>query len=82
VAVTGTIEPGGQVGDVGGVRQKTAAAIDAGARLFLVPRAELRPARERAGDALKVVPVDDLDDALRVLERNGGAPLQEVAPAA
>jgi PDZ domain-containing protein len=82
VAVTGTIEPGGQVGDVGGVRQKTAAAIDAGAELFLVPRAELRPARERAGDALKVVAVDDLDDALRVLERNGGAPLQEVAPAA
>lgn len=82
VAVTGTIEPGGRVGDVGGVRQKTAAAIDAGAELFLVPRAELRPARERAGGKLKVVPVDDLDDALRVLERNGGAPLQEVAPAA
>jgi len=82
VAVTGTIEPGGRVGDVGGVRQKTAAAIDAGAQLFLVPRAELGPARERAGDALKVVAVDDLDDALAVLERNGGAPVQEVAPAA
>lgn len=82
VAVTGTIEPDGGVGDVGGVRQKTAAAIDAGAELFLVPRAELRPARERAGDELKVVAVDDVDDALRVLRRNGGAPLEQVAPAA
>jgi PDZ domain-containing protein len=82
VAVTGTIEPDGGVGDVGGVHQKTAAAIAAGARLFLVPRAEVRAARDRAGDDLKVVAVDDVDDALRVLARNGGAPVREVAPAA
>lgn len=82
VAVTGTMEPDGSVGDVGGVRQKTAAAIAAGAQLFLVPRAELGLARARAGDAMKVVAVDDLDDALAVLERNGGAPVRKVAPAA
>ena len=39
IAVTGTIEPDGTVGDVGGVAQKTVAARAAGARLMIVPRA-------------------------------------------
>jgi PDZ domain-containing protein len=82
VAVTGTIEPDGGVGEVGGVPQKTAAAISAGARLFLVPRAEVAQARARAGSAMKVVGVDTLDDALRVLQANGGAAVHPVAPAA
>jgi len=85
VAVTGTIAPDGSVGEVGGVPQKTAAAIDAGARLFLVPRAEVAQARKRAGSDLQVVGVDSLDDALRVLRAHGGAPVQPqqpVAPAA
>jgi PDZ domain-containing protein len=82
VAVTGTIAPDGSVGDVGGVRQKTAAAISAGARLFLVPRAEVKAARARAGDDLPVYGVDSIDDALRVLQQHGGAPVREVAPAA
>ena len=55
VAVTGTIELDGTVGEVGGVPQKTAAAIDAGAKLFLVPSAEVREAKARAGSAMKVV---------------------------
>ena len=41
VAVTGTMDLDGTVGEVGGVPQKTAAAIDAGAKLFLVPTAEV-----------------------------------------
>ena len=80
VAVTGTIDPSGNVGEVGGVRQKTAAAIDAGAKLFLVPRAEVRQARRRAGKRLEVVGVDTIEDALRVLHEHGGAAVEKVAP--
>lgn len=82
VAVTGTIELDGTVGEVGGVPQKTAAAIDAGAKLFLVPRAEVREAKARAGSAMKVVGVDSIDDALRALRENGGDPVEQVAPKA
>jgi Lon-like protease len=80
VAVTGTIELDGTVGQVGGVPQKTAAALDAGAKLFLVPSAEVREARARAGSAMKVVGVDSIDEALRALRQNGGDPVEQVAP--
>jgi Lon-like protease len=72
VAATGTIELDGTVGDVGGVAQKTAAVEAAGIELFLVPRGELADARAAAGDGLRVEPVDTLEDALRVLARQGG----------
>jgi PDZ domain-containing protein len=78
VAVTGTIEVDGSVGPVGGVRHKAAAAIREGATVFLVPRDELAEARKAAGDRLKVVPVDTLDDALAELRRLGGAPLPDL----
>jgi PDZ domain-containing protein len=82
VAVTGTIELDGTVGEVGGVPQKTAAAIEAGAKLFLVPSAEVREAKARAGSSLKVVGVDSIDDALRALRENGGDRVERVAPKA
>jgi PDZ domain-containing protein len=72
----------GNVGEVGGVRQKTAAAIDAGAKLMLVPRAEVKQARERAGDDLTVVGVDTIDQALHALREHGGAPVADVGKAA
>jgi PDZ domain-containing protein len=72
VAATGTIELDGSVGDVGGVAQKTAAVGAAGIDLFLVPRAELPHARRAAGGDLQVEPVDTLEDALRILARQGG----------
>lgn len=78
VAVTGTIGFDGKVGPVGGVGQKALSALKAGATLFLVPRSEVAEARRRAGDALKIVGVDDLDDALTALERAGGDPVTEV----
>ena len=37
IAGTGTITPAGEVGPIGGIQQKIAAARDAGAGLFLVP---------------------------------------------
>ncbi len=75
VAVTGTIDAQGDVGPVGGVRQKTAAVIDAGYDVFLVPADEADQARARAGDALRVVPVDTLSDALDALSSLGGSGL-------
>jgi Lon-like protease len=80
VAVTGTMDLDGHVGEVGGVPQKTATAIGAGAKLFLVPTAEVEQARERAGSAMKVVGVRTIDDALRALREHGGAPVHPVAP--
>ena len=49
VAVTGTIDPDGKVGDVGGVVQKTAAVRAAGADVFLVPPGEYEQAKAHAG---------------------------------
>jgi PDZ domain-containing protein len=72
VAVTGTIEIDGTVGDVGGVAQKTAAAIAAGAKYFLVPPNEFNDAKKRAGSRLKVVRVASLDQALDEMRRLGG----------
>jgi Lon-like protease len=82
VAVTGTMDLDGRVGEVGGVPQKTAAALNADAELMLVPRAEVKQARDRAGNGLTVVGVDTIDQALRALRQHGGAPITEVSRAA
>jgi len=76
VGVTGTIAPSGAVGRVGGVGQKAAAAIGAGATLYLVPTDEADEARQRAGSAMEVVPVETLDDALAALAQRGGRPVE------
>ena len=72
IATTGTIDLNGHVGPVGGVKQKTFAVRAEGATLFLVPKDEYEEASKYAGDDLKVVGVDTLDEALDVLSRNGG----------
>lgn len=72
VAVSGTIDGAGNVGEVGGVAQKAVAARSAGARLMIVPKPEVADARSKAGD-IEVVGVRTLDEALRVLRANGGA---------
>lgn len=72
VAVTGTIEIDGTVGDVGGVVQKTAAVRAAGAEYFLVPPKEFRDAQAHAGGRLKIVKVANLEEALAALGRLGG----------
>jgi len=71
IATTGTMDPDGRVGVVGGVAQKAAAAIGAGARLILVPESEADEARAHAGD-VTVVGVATLDDALEALTDIGG----------
>ena len=82
VAVTGTMDLQGNVGEVGGVPQKTAAALDAGAKLFIVPTQEVAQAKKRAGSDATVVGVKTIDDALRALREHGGAPVRKVGAAA
>ncbi len=94
VAVTGTIDAGGNVGEIGGIEQKAVAARAAGVKLFIVPRcspddpqpylascrADLARAAKRAGSKIKVTPVSTFAQALKVLRDAGGAPVTPVVP--
>ena len=71
IAVTGTISVGGDVGNVGGVGQKAAAAHGAGAVAFIVPAASLEVAREHARD-MPVIGVATLEEAIEALADLGG----------
>ena len=72
VAATGTMDESGNVGDVGGVAQKTVAVENAGATVFLVPPPEYRVALAKATASLHVYAVSTLDQALAVLTKLGG----------
>jgi PDZ domain-containing protein len=72
VATTGTIDDQGNVGDVGGVPQKTVAVENAGATIFLVPPQEYKAAKSKQGKGLQIYPVSTLDQALAVLAAHGG----------
>jgi Lon-like protease len=79
VAVTGTIEPDGSVGPVGGVVQKEIAAKRNGAVAMLVPTDEARDARAHA-NGLRIFPVATVNDALAALQRLGGATVPSTPP--
>ncbi len=72
VAVTGTIDAAGNVGQVGGVAQKTVTARNAGAIAFLVPPEEEKDAKRFAGK-MEIIPIKTLADALAALHRLGGS---------
>ena len=78
VATTGTIRADGTVGPIGGIHQKVLAVRQSGAELFIVPRSEYDEAEKYAG-SLRIEPVDNIDDALRVLATIGGG--SDVLPA-
>jgi PDZ domain-containing protein len=81
IAATGTINPDGDVGDVGGVAEKTIAVENAGATVFLVPIPEYKVALRAASGGLKVIEVATLGQALAAIERLGGtAPVPITAP--
>ena len=77
VAGTGTIDPDGKVGAIGGIGQKMAGARDSGAELFLAPAdncADVRAARIPSG--LTVAKVSTLSDAVAALESySAGKPI-------
>ncbi|PPJ13892.1 PDZ domain-containing protein [Nocardia nova] len=75
VAGTGTIDPQGKVGPIGGIQYKMIAARDAGAETFLVPADNCNEARQRTPEGLKLVKVDTLTAAVQSLDDiNAGRP--------
>ncbi len=68
IAGTGTIELDGNVGPIGGVQHKIAAAEEAGAGYFLAPPENIADAR-RAAHTIKVVEVATVEEALAFLQK-------------
>lgn len=68
VAGTGTIDPTGAVGAIGGIQQKLLGASGAGARLFLAPDSNCGEVAGHEPDGMTVVPVGTLSDARDVVE--------------
>ena len=67
IAATGEIFPDGSVGPIGGIKQKTIGAREAGVDAFLVPAGEnAQDARKYAG-GLRIIPVESFPQALRAL---------------
>jgi len=71
VAGTGTIDPDGKVGPIGGVKHKIVAANREKAEIFFVPADNYEEAKIRAnkiGTKMKLVPVNTLNDALTYMK--------------
>jgi Lon-like protease len=67
VAATGELALDGTVGPIGGVKQKTLGAREAGVDVFLVPAGENASDARRYADGLRIVPVKNFPQALRAL---------------
>ncbi|MDQ3889460.1 MAG: PDZ domain-containing protein [Actinomycetota bacterium] len=66
VAVTGALDLDGSVVAIGGIKQKTLGAREAGAKVFVVPDENARDAR-RYADGVKIVPVASFAEAVSKL---------------
>lgn len=69
VAGTGEIAPDGDVGPIGGIAQKIAAASSEGADVFLAPVENCDEAGGAPNGDMPVVPVDTFDDAVAAVEQ-------------
>ena len=76
IAGTGTIDPAGNVGAIGGIQLKMIAARDKGASVFLAPAGNCSDVRGNIPAGLEVVKVSTLSQALSDLAviRRGGHP--------
>jgi PDZ domain-containing protein len=75
IATTGEIDLDGNVGPIGGIKQKTYLAMRSGVSLFLVPDGDeaVEAQGYAAGSGMRVIGVKTLDDALAALKTNGGS---------
>ena len=73
VAATGEIFADGSVGPIGGIKQKTIGAREAGVDAFLVPVENAADAR-KAAHGLRIIPVKTFQQALRALATLPPAP--------
>lgn len=69
IAGTGTVDLDGNIGPIGGIRQKLIAAAREGAQVFLTPQGNYEEARQYAPGGLSLVPVSTVDDALEYLRQ-------------
>lgn len=67
IAGTGTISTNGDVGPIGGVRQKVVGATKSGAQYILVPEANYEEALTAGIEGAEIVAVATIDDALDFL---------------
>ncbi|WP_223881137.1 YlbL family protein [Nesterenkonia ebinurensis] len=67
-AGTGTVDPDGTVGPIGGVAQKTVGARDEGAEHFLAPRPNCDELVGRLPGGIEVYGVEDVDQAVEIVE--------------
>ena len=68
IAGTGTIDLDGNVGSIGGIRQKVVAAEAAGADVILVPEGNYESALTAERDDIDIVSIATLDEAIDYLE--------------
>lgn len=68
IAGTGTIDPDGNVGDIGGIQQKLIGARDAGAVLFLAPAGNCDEVIGHIPNGLTVASVKTLSEAMAAIE--------------
>ena len=68
IAGTGTIDPRGNVGSIGGIPFKMVAAKEAGATTFLVPADNCAEAKSQAPGGLRLIKVDTLETAVHAVE--------------
>ena len=71
VAATGELGTDGEVLEIGGIKQKTLGARRAGVDVFLVPAGKNARDARRYADGLRIVPVENLRQALRALATIG-----------
>jgi PDZ domain-containing protein len=68
VAGTGTIDPAGTVGPIGGIRQKMVGAVNAGATYFLAPASNCDEVVGHVPDGIQVFAVSTLSESMTALE--------------
>lgn len=68
VAATGTIDPDGTVGVIGGIAQKMVGAVSSGATFFLAPRSNCDEVVGHVPEGLTVAAVGTLDEAIAALD--------------
>lgn len=71
IAGTGTIDPDGTVGPIGGIVQKVAGAADAGAEAFLTPAEHCTELAGRVPEGITVYSISTLGQARQVVEDLG-----------
>ena len=67
IAATGELALNGEVLPIGGVKQKTLGVRRAGVDVFLVPAGDNAREARRYADGLRIIPVENVQQALRAL---------------